>query len=465
MTDQASSIIILFWGDAAMPRALSSAVGALLAPAAILLACRAWAQAPVLETRSQPIPAPQVSPEDRALSEAHLRLEEMKVDLALLADTATFPYYIGACSDDGELELRGLVPNETIKQRALDLAGRSTYLKVRDGLKISDAVSPPAVVRAPQVLQQEAAELLVKHFGEARRKIGLQARPNGQLMITGPIDSMETKLAVSRLFRQLPGCYGILNELIVEETLREGKRVVPVTNGSLMVPVASLESKNSTLSATPSAPRVEVAKPNPTPTVPQVKSESVAVSRAEQVRRPILPAPPSVGKAIPEGAWEAQHSLPPTSVVADRVASTPHEAKTEHTADAMTAPPLPKSWQRSAMTWESAPANTKTPATTPNPRSSDSIAQPIHIAQSVTPVNPASQSQTRPVEKTNGPISSYSAVDSSTHFQSSSPSMTWKRPSSSEESETKSNSTTASNTSPSAVRSPVVQPIQSSRRW
>jgi hypothetical protein len=79
-------------GDPTMRRALRRAVGVLLATGVVGLARPALAQPSSYLVRNQQPQAGAVQYEENtAISEGHSRLEEMKVQLALLADVATFP--------------------------------------------------------------------------------------------------------------------------------------------------------------------------------------------------------------------------------------------------------------------------------------------------------------------------------------------------------------------------------------
>src|SRR5690242_16326842 len=103
-----------------MRRALCGAAGVLVAVVAVVPAPWASAKFPALRQQGQQPQAPSVVYEQNIVfSEAHHRLEELKVELALLSDTATFPYYLGGRAVGHYLELRGYVPNDMVRQRAL----------------------------------------------------------------------------------------------------------------------------------------------------------------------------------------------------------------------------------------------------------------------------------------------------------------------------------------------------------
>src|ERR1022692_1422896 len=57
-------------------------------------------------------PAPSTQPDPR-------RVTEVNVEVAWLADPVTFPYYLEAHVDGGQLEVRGYVPSKAIREHAL----------------------------------------------------------------------------------------------------------------------------------------------------------------------------------------------------------------------------------------------------------------------------------------------------------------------------------------------------------
>jgi hypothetical protein len=133
----------IVFGAPTMRRALRHAVGVLLATGVVGLARPVLAQTSSYQVGGQQTLVRTVSHEETtATSEGLSRLEEMKVELALLSDVVTFPCYLGTFALGDKLDVRGYVPNDVVKQRALDLARQSTILNVTDGLKIDTKLGP-----------------------------------------------------------------------------------------------------------------------------------------------------------------------------------------------------------------------------------------------------------------------------------------------------------------------------------
>ncbi|HTU16986.1 MAG TPA: BON domain-containing protein [Gemmataceae bacterium] len=302
-----------------MDRARRGAVGVLLAVAAVAPVPSVEAQVPDLRGGStQPTEQKVGREQNHSLSEGLPRLQEMMVELALLADPATFPFYLSANAAGDTLELRGFVTNEMVRQHALDVARRSTSLKVCNKVTVPVNLAVPPPMRPAPLLQREAAELLQKNLGAQARSLSVGVQSRGVIVVAGPIDSVESKLAVSRLVRRLPGCHGVVNELIVQSILRDGQRVVQVTrDGSMVVPPAALGLEPKPVVASPSSSTKPARVIPPTPTVapkPTAPAPYVLVP-ACQPERPQLAKLPEQ-KQSASGAAKPTPVNPPTPKVA-----------------------------------------------------------------------------------------------------------------------------------------------------
>lgn len=271
-------------------------------------------------------------------------MEEMKVELALLSDSATFPYYLVVRSSGSMLQVHGYVPNDSNRQRALQLANQNTTLQVMDGMTIQPGLNQRPPLRGSQVLQREGAALLAQNFGAASKQMHFEARPNGLVIVSGTIGSVEEKLAVSRLFHQLPGCSGVVNQLTLQPILRDGQRWVRVTkDGSQMTGTTALGP-----GLEPARPVAAVAQrlpvfPGPVPDAPKPAfvSASSLDAHEEELRLPTksgheLQRVAANGASAP--AKKRMEQAPRPSPVLDKRAS----------VDVLTAPALPERWSRPA---------------------------------------------------------------------------------------------------------------------
>jgi hypothetical protein len=218
-----------------MPRTLLRIIiGCLLASAIFLPPPSASAQLLGLFRRQQTTVRNGRYEMSNVLSSEHQRLTELQIELALLSDIATFPFEFYAQANGNTFELRGNVPNDFIRQRAMDLARRITVLRGIDGLKIQPKLNLQSTLRPTNLVQQEGIELIHKELGGQARHIGLEVRPNGMVVLSGHIDSVESKVEISKLLRQLPGCTAVLNELKIEPVMLDGQRMVRVTRNNML---------------------------------------------------------------------------------------------------------------------------------------------------------------------------------------------------------------------------------------
>lgn len=277
-----------------MPRALRGIVQFLLAIAVVVPAPLASAQM-LGRFRRQQTPVQKGRQDvNTFLTDERQRLAEMQVELALLSDLATFPYEFSPRANGNTLELRGNVPNEMIRQRAMDVTRNTTFLRGIDALRIQPNLSVRSTLRPSGVVQHEGMELLQKALGSATQQISLEVRPNGVVVLTGRTDCIESKLDISRLFRRLPGCTAVVNELAIEPVLVDGQRMVRVTHNNMLLVPPSAVAQDVEAVPTSSTPR----EPS-TPTKPAAEKigndwESFAPSK--------LP----VKWGRPAGSWEAQ---------------------------------------------------------------------------------------------------------------------------------------------------------------
>lgn len=256
------------------------------------------------------------------------RLEEMRVELALLSDPSTFPYAVAASARVGALDLYGFVPNNGIRQHVIDVARRTTILMVHDDMGLQPTPRPQPSPRPSSVLQKEGMELLQNEMGETAKQVSLEARPNGVIVVKGRIDSFENKVKISRLFRQLTGCGYVVNQLTVEPIVRDGKRVVRVTrDGSLFLPPSELGQKEPAAASPPTL----VLTNNPSPQKSQWNLPKTVPSKPPST--PITPMP-----------------APPTPL---RASITPPPANIGNAPEPYAPSKLPVKWSRPVSGWES----------------------------------------------------------------------------------------------------------------
>jgi hypothetical protein len=306
-----------------MRRALRRAALALLTAGAPGWGGLAVAQQP-------PAAAPMAMPPADTAHESRCRLEEMKVEMAWLANPATFPYPMAARTVDGELEVRGEVPNEAVRLMALRIAKAHARFPIVDALQINRKLPARATEVAADAVRQGAVEVLTETFGMAARGFEIRAESDGQVAVSGSVSSVEEKLAVSRRLRKVRGCTSASNYLQISPVMRDGRMVTQINlNGSLVVSGQVLcldgtgqESSSPRPPATTSTVsppiRSMVVAPTPAPVIVSTQQRATPVVgmppppppmppvvRTTTVQVP--PAPPPVQPVVPASA-------PPVSV-------------------------------------------------------------------------------------------------------------------------------------------------------
>jgi hypothetical protein len=224
------------------------------------------------------------------IDEELARLTEINVGLAWLADPLTFPCQLAAHVQDGALELRGFVPNEAVRSRAVKVARERSGLSVVSHLKLRPTTAP-IWRRPPEELHAAIQLALKKNFPKLAPDIGVLCRPFGQVILTGRVESMEEKLALSQSLRRVPGCSSVLNQLEV------GFTTTTAAPKPAQAPAA-----------------VPKALPAPVPAPQVVTAQAPIVSRPQTVETPIRPRPQVVQSPVlpvaPEASPYSQLAVP-----------------------------------------------------------------------------------------------------------------------------------------------------------
>ena len=288
-----------------MRRALRRAALALVAAGTPGLAM------PAVALAQSPAPASALPPADAA-REGRFRLEEMKVEMAWLADPATFPYPLAARSVEGNLELRGSMPTESLRQHALKVARAHTHLAVINLLQIDARLHPSESGVDSAAIRQGTVEVLNDAFGMAARGFDIRAEADGKVAVNGSVNSVEEKLAVSRKLRKVRGCTYASNYLQISPEMRDGRMVTRINAaGTLVVPgqVLCLDGTGQ-----------EPSTPNLAPVVPLMAAPArpvamVPVAPPVMVTKPATaPAPVVVTTPAPKATVVTQTAQQPAAI-------------------------------------------------------------------------------------------------------------------------------------------------------
>jgi hypothetical protein len=154
-------------------------------------------------------------------AEDYNRLMEILVELAWLADPATFPCLLEAHVAGTSFLVKGHVPSRAVHERALQIARLHCPMSVTDGLKErSHAAARPARIPAQQ-LHRAALNSLQAAFPQSKYPFQVLCDADGKVKVSGLVASFEEKLAVSQALRRLHGCSCVINGAHVSSDVHE----------------------------------------------------------------------------------------------------------------------------------------------------------------------------------------------------------------------------------------------------
>jgi osmotically-inducible protein OsmY len=292
------------------------------------------------------------------LTENYARLVEMRVELAWLADPTTFPYRLGAHVSNLAVEVRGYVPNDSVRQHALRLAREETGLEIVDALRIQPRLPLHSTTRPLEALQRDAQQALKETFPHFGRGLGVLAQANGTVTVTGIVSCYEEKLGVSQRLARVSGCTSVVNNIGVQPVQNGERLYTRVTaNGKLLVPYEEAPAETPPQAASASG-------------VPQDE-------RTSQIIQPVAHAvPPEPPLELPAPAVVAPVERAPVGAVAQPgVVLVPSPGPREATVVLVPGtlpPPQP------SMTF---PTTAKAPAPMPTPPKEATPPPPMHFYQ------------------------------------------------------------------------------------
>jgi hypothetical protein len=175
------------------------------------------------------------------VSEADARLEELKVELAWLAEPSSFSCQLQAKADGPSLIVRGFVPNQTVRDLALKAAREHTFLNVADGITLQSNLVLRSGGKEAGAVQKQALEVLTQHFPQQAKTFRVTAKVSGEVTVTGTVPTFEDRVAVSRKLRLVDGCTCVVNQVQVPSVLRDGvKHFVVTSDGRLVVQASKM---------------------------------------------------------------------------------------------------------------------------------------------------------------------------------------------------------------------------------
>jgi hypothetical protein len=139
------------------------------------------------------------------------RAMEVNVEVAWLADPVTFPYYLEARADAARLEVRGYVPNQAVREHALRIAQVYSSLPVTDALKEHASLLVKPTQMSAQQLQNSVQSSLRVALPKQYQQLRIDCGDDGKVFVSGPVNNVEERIAVSHALRRLHGCTSVQN--------------------------------------------------------------------------------------------------------------------------------------------------------------------------------------------------------------------------------------------------------------
>jgi hypothetical protein len=197
------------------------------------------------------------------------RVTEVNVEIAWLADPATFPYYLEARATANQLEVRGYVPNRSVREHAIKIAQVYSSTPVLDSVKEHPSLLVRPGLMPAQQLQNSAQSSLKVALPKQYQQLKVDVGVDGKVSVVGPVNSYEEKIAVSHALRRLHGCTSVQNlTALPAELMQASSNFPPPERTPIVKTSSSPEQPKSWLrpfgngpATTDEPPLYETAKP------------------------------------------------------------------------------------------------------------------------------------------------------------------------------------------------------------
>jgi hypothetical protein len=256
---------------------------------------------------------PKAADKNKATLPDPRRAMEVNVEVAWLADPVTFPYYLEARADAARLEVRGYVPNQAVREHALRIAQVYSSLPVADALKEHASLLVKPTQMSAQQMQNSVQSSLRVALPKQYQQLRIDCGDDGKVFVSGPLNNVEERIAVSHALRRLHGCTSVQNlttlPIEIVEAARDKLPIVKTSSASdakpdksaAAAPVPESKSKsrfwpfgkNGTTTEEPPLlePRkVDAAKPTTpmlVPTLPVARSSEEPPIKVEPASVPV----------------------------------------------------------------------------------------------------------------------------------------------------------------------------------
>lgn len=225
-----------------------------------------------------------------------------RVKVAWLSDPLTFSLNLDLKSTPTGLRVVGYVPNASIKQRALVICQQITGEPVEDGLRVLPSLSPRQVitVRAKD-LEQYVLRYLANEFPEAMESVSVAANRQGQVTVSGIVNSHDDELEICQTLRKIPYCRNVVSQIQVNST------TVTMNRTPRPQPVAGY----TTTTVHESIPTAQGGyTPRSTITEYRPNSQSTQMDRVPTTRPDLPESPEEIPGVLPKKTEPVESTLP-----------------------------------------------------------------------------------------------------------------------------------------------------------
>ncbi len=142
-----------------------------------------------------------------------------RIELELLADPITFPYNWQIAVANQVVEVMGVVPNEGVRTRAIQLTAQLTAFPIKDRIKVQPLSLPTRTPRSPCELGEAVQRKLeqVRLGGPTGfAEIDIHPDSSGMVTLRGCVASLADKLLASRCLQEIPHCLAVRNCLVID---------------------------------------------------------------------------------------------------------------------------------------------------------------------------------------------------------------------------------------------------------
>jgi hypothetical protein len=262
--------------------------------------------------------------------------EETKIELAWMADPATFPCRLGAYRVGRSVIIRGFVPAEGVRARAIKIADEQSGLAVVDELRINSKMPMRAGGVPVDDVLRDAAETLRQALGDKASPLDLTATVHGEVVVTGLLDSPADRLTVSRCLWAVHGCTSVSNKVTVKGEA-ECQSLATNSNARKVTQAKTTDLKSKTPADAKADTKPVPAVPKAAP-IPEKKSALTATDASvpalpkaapipEKKTAPALTAADASVPALPKAVPIPEKIAPTLTATDASVSKTAKEAK------------------------------------------------------------------------------------------------------------------------------------------